>query len=90
MAMVYIPAAMRGLTGGAATVEAAGETLGAVIESLEGAYPGLRERLTDGARLKAGLAAFINGETPVGGLRARVPEGAEVHFAPAIAGGAES
>jgi molybdopterin converting factor small subunit len=87
MATVHIPAAMRKLTGGAARLAVSGETLGEVIETLEVACPGLRSRLVEGEKLRPGLAVFIDGETPSGGLRAKVAPEAEIYFAPAIAGG---
>ncbi len=87
MATVYIPAPMRRLTGGKASVPVSGETLGEVIDALESAYPGIRERLVEDGRLRGGMAVFINGTNPPGGLRAKVPADAEIYFAPAIAGG---
>lgn len=88
MATVHIPATMRPLTGGRATVTVPGETVREIIEGLEAAYPGTRARLMEGDRLRAGLAVFVDGEVPAAGLRARVRPDSEIHFAPAIAGGA--
>ena len=87
MAIVHIPAAMRSLTGGEVRVSIPGETLREVMDGLEARYPGLRDRLLDGEKLKAGLAVFVNGEIPSAGLRARLSPEAEIYFAPAIAGG---
>jgi molybdopterin synthase sulfur carrier subunit len=87
MPIVYIPAAMRALTGGESKVTVGGETLREVLDRLDEAHPGLKTRLVDGERLAAGLAVFVDGAVPAGGLRARVGPDAEIYFAPAIAGG---
>jgi molybdopterin synthase sulfur carrier subunit len=87
MPTVHIPAPMRSLTGGEAQVQVSGETLGEVIDALDAAYPGLKARLVDGAKLRGGVAVFIDDQSPLGGLRAKVGPDSLVYFAPAIAGG---
>jgi sulfur-carrier protein len=87
MASVHLPTPLRSLTEGQSPVEAAGLTVAEVIDDLERQFPGLRERLVEGAKLRRGLAVFVNDQAPLGGLAAKVPEGASVYFAPAIAGG---
>jgi hypothetical protein len=64
-----------------------GETLREVLDRLDEAHPGLKERLVAGDRMAPGMAVFVNGAIPQGGLRARLSPDAEIHFAPAIAGG---
>jgi molybdopterin synthase sulfur carrier subunit len=84
---------MRGLTGGQAAVRIRGATLRELIDNLEAEHPGFKARLLDAAspgRLRPGMAAIVEGE-PVGmGLRTKLDEDTEVHFLPAIAGGAEA
>jgi molybdopterin synthase sulfur carrier subunit len=87
MAEVHIPAPLRTLTGGQAQVSVPGETLREVLERLDEAYPGLKNRLVDGERMAPGLAVFVDGEVPVNGLRAKLSPNTEIYFAPAIAGG---
>jgi len=87
MATVHIPAPMRSLTGGEVRVSVPGGTLREVIDALEAAHPGLRERLVQGEKVRPGLAVWIDGDLPLGGLGAKVREDSEVYFAPAIAGG---
>jgi molybdopterin converting factor small subunit len=87
MATVYLPAPLRPLVGGEAAVDAEGRTLGEVIDDLERRFPGVRERLVDGERLRGGLAVFVDDQMPLGGLKARVEPGSRVYFAPAVAGG---
>jgi molybdopterin converting factor small subunit len=78
---------MRELTGGRSTVEAAGASVREVIEDLERQWPGIRDRLTDGGRLRPNLAVAIDGEVSPLGLREAVEPSSEVHFVAAIKGG---
>jgi adenylyltransferase/sulfurtransferase len=88
---VRIPSPLRSLTGHRSRVEAAGATVGEVLEALGRAHPGLRERLLDerGAPRRH-LGLFLNEEQLAGpaGLAAPVRDGDELSLVPAIAGGA--
>jgi molybdopterin converting factor small subunit len=53
---VRIPTPLRSLTGGQDEVKAAGATVGEVIEHLEKAHPGVRDRLLD----DKGVRRFVN------------------------------
>jgi molybdopterin converting factor small subunit len=87
MASVWIPSLMRDLTAGCELVSASGGTVGEVIVSLEGAYPGIQALLCRGNQLAPGLAAAVDGRIVRLGLMAPVEEQSEVRFLPAIAGG---
>jgi len=87
MAIVHIPAALRVLTGGQVKVTVPGETLREVLDRLDEAHPGIKARLVAGDRMAPGMAVFVDGAIPPAGLRARLSPDAEIHFAPAIAGG---
>ena len=87
MPEVHIPAMLRELTGGKSTVEAAGTTVREVIDDLERQWPGLRDRLTDGGKLRANLSVAVDGEVSPAGLREEVKPSSEVHFVAAIKGG---
>ena len=87
MPEVHIPAMLRELTGGRSTVEAAGATDREVIEDLDRQWPGIRDRLTDGGRLRPNLAVAIDGEVSPLGLLEAVEPSSEVHFVAAIKGG---
>ena len=88
MAIVFIPSLMRDLTGGADKVTVEGATLRQVINALEAAHPGMKERLMDTeGRIQEGLAVAIDGETTHLGLIEPVKETSEIHFIPAIGGG---
>ncbi|MCS7061704.1 MAG: MoaD family protein [Anaerolineae bacterium] len=87
MARVWIPALLRGMTGGQSEIEVAGQTVGELIDQLEVRYPGIRERLMDGDRLRPNIAVIIDGVRSRQGLRQPVNDTNEVHFVPAISGG---
>jgi sulfur-carrier protein len=78
---------MRRLTGGETRVAVPGSTLGEVIDGLEERYPGLKSRMVQDGKLRGGLAAFVNDQSPNAGLQTKVGPEDEVYFAPAIAGG---
>ncbi len=78
---------LRSLTGGVSPVEAAGTTVDELIHDLERRWPGLRERLVEGGRLRANLSVAVDGEISPLGLREAVQPTSEVHFVAAIRGG---
>jgi molybdopterin synthase sulfur carrier subunit len=87
MATVFIPSLMQGLTGGLQTVEIEGSTVRQIVENLEKAHPGMKERLVEAGRIKPNISVAVDGEiTPLGMLE-KVGESSEVHFLPAIGGG---
>jgi molybdopterin converting factor small subunit len=87
---VRIPTTLRTLTGGASEVEVEGATVGAVLEALEGAHPGFKDRLLDG---EGALRRFVNlyvADDDVrfrDGLDTEVADGETVSIIPAVAGG---
>jgi molybdopterin synthase sulfur carrier subunit len=85
---VWIPSLLRGLTGGQANIQVQGRTVRQLIDALEQAHPGLKDRLCDKDGLRPGIAVAVNGQLATRGLSEAVPDGAEVHFLPAISGGA--
>lgn len=87
MAVVWIPALLRDLTGGQERVMVPGETVRQVIENLNERFPGIRDRLVEGNRLRPGIAVMVDGELSREQLRRRLAETSEVHFVPAISGG---
>jgi len=88
MPVAWIPSLLQKLTGGRAQVEVTGSTVREVIDSLDGIYPGIRERLcTAEGTLKPEIAVAVDGEVAVEGLRSRVGPRSEVHFLPALSGG---
>lgn len=87
MATVWIPALLRGFTNGQAQVDVPGNTVGEVIETLDAAYPGMKERLCQGEQIGPRIAVSVDGRMAPLGLLAPVDEQSEVHFLPAVSGG---
>ena len=88
MATVFIPSLMQKLTEGRATVEVSGSSVREVINNLEQEYPGVKERLVDRFKVRSGFTVAVDGQgTPIG-LLEKVREDSEVHFLPAVGGGA--
>ncbi len=85
---VWIPALHRDLTGGAETITVEGDTISDLINQLDTQFPGFKARLTEDGQIKANIAIAINGEVTHRGLRQRLTEPSEVHFIPALSGGA--
>ncbi len=88
MPVLYIPALLQDLTGGQQQVELPGESVRQVIDNLEKRYPGVKERLLEGDRLRPSIAVAVDGEISPLRLRQRLLESSVVHFLPAISGGA--
>lgn len=86
---VRIPTPLRTLTGGQDEVKAPGGTVGEVIENLEKAHPGVRDRLLD----EKGVRRFVNiyvGDEDIrflDGLKTPLKAGDQISIVPAIAGG---
>ena len=89
MAVVWIPALLRDLTGGMAQVSVAGASVREVIEALEERYPGVKDRLVEDERLRPNIIVIVDGVMSQKRLRERVSEGSEIHFLPAISGGSQ-
>jgi sulfur-carrier protein len=90
MPSVRIPTPLRKLTNEIEVVQAAGSNIGEVLEHLDKAFPGLKERICDDAgNVRRFVNIFVNDEdirfleeksTPV-------KETDEISIVPAIAGG---
>jgi molybdopterin synthase sulfur carrier subunit len=88
VAVVWIPPLLRDLTAGQETVSVPGATVRQLVDALDRLYPGIRDRLCDANGLKPGIAVAVGTQMARLGLAEAVPDDAEVHFLPAIAGGA--
>jgi sulfur-carrier protein len=90
MPSVLIPTPLRKLTNDLELVEAAGSNVGELLDNLDRAFPGLKERVCDEqGNVRRFVNVFVNGEdirfleekaTPV-------KDADEVSIVPAIAGG---
>ncbi|HEY7276517.1 MAG TPA: MoaD/ThiS family protein [Trebonia sp.] len=87
---VRIPTILRSYTGGAKAVEGSGTTLDELLNNLDAAHGGLRERLVDGEKLRRFVNVYLNDEDVrfLGGLETPVKDGDTVTVLPAVAGGA--
>lgn len=87
---VRIPTTMRPLSGGAKQVEVSPGSLAEVIEALEAAHPGFRDRLLDeDGALRKFVNIFVDEDDVryLDGLATAVPDGITVSIIPAVAGG---
>ncbi|HEY7053865.1 MAG TPA: MoaD/ThiS family protein [Mycobacterium sp.] len=86
---VSIPTILRTHTGGEKRVDAAGDTLQAVISDLEANYSGISERLVDDGKLHRFVNIYVNDEDVrfSGGLATEINDGDTVTILPAVAGG---
>ena len=87
---IRIPTTLRTLTAGSSEVQVEGSTVGEVLDALEAAHPGFKERLLDE---QGGLRRFVNVFVAdddvryLDGLGTPVPDGETVSIIPAGAGG---
>ena len=86
---VRVPTILRSYTGGAKAVSGAGATLRELIDDVEGAYSGVKDRLVEGAELRRFINVYVNDEDVrfTGGLDTPVADGDVVVILPAVAGG---
>ncbi len=91
MPTVKIPPVLRPRTGGEAEVDAAGDSVGAVLESLASAHPDTREQLfAEDGSLNRYVNVYLNDEDVrvLDGLDTAVAGSDTVVILPAMAGGA--
>ena len=89
-ATVKIPTPLRKLTNNETSVDAVGKTIEQIVESLDSAYPGMRERLIDdNGDLRHFVNIYLNGEDIryIDGLKSSVSDNDELSIVPAVAGG---
>jgi len=84
---VRIPTPLRSYTDQQKVVEASGESVGAVLDDLDGQFPGLRFRVVDEqGRMRPHMKVFVNQEA-VRDLREGVAASDEVTIMQALSGG---
>lgn len=87
---VRLPTVLRPAANGQSEVSIAGDTVGAVVNSLVAEYPGLKNNLLDDAgQLRKFVNVYVNDEDIrfLDKLDTPVKEGDEVAILPAVAGG---
>jgi molybdopterin synthase sulfur carrier subunit len=88
--LVRIPTPLRAVTKGNAEVQAAGDTVAAIVDDLERQFPGIRDRLVDEAgELRRFINIYVNEEDIrfLDGRKTTLKQGDHVSIVPAIAGG---
>ncbi len=81
MIRVHFGSSLRDLTGGEAEVQVEAASVRRLIKALDDRFPGMGERLAEGTSVS------INGEILPDAIYEDLPDGAEVHFLPTLAGG---
>ncbi len=86
---VRIPTILRSYTDGNKVVQAKGDTLADLIDSLDADNPGIKTRLVENGALRRFVNIYVNDEDVrfLGGLEAELADGDEVTVLPAVAGG---
>jgi len=87
---VRIPTPLRKLTGGADEVSVEAASIGELIDNLEAAHAGLKERLCDDkGEIRRFVNVYVNDEDVrfLDGSATALKDGDEVSIVPAIAGG---
>ncbi len=89
MPLVRIPTPLRPYSGGNDSAQAAGSTVGEVLNSLTTDYSDLRSRLFDGEELRRFVNVYVNNEDIrfLDDLDTPVKPTDEVSIIPAVAGG---
>ncbi|RMG99228.1 MAG: MoaD/ThiS family protein [Deltaproteobacteria bacterium] len=90
MATVRIPTPLRKFTGGQETVTVSAGTVRELVDALESAHPGIKERIVDeSGAIRRFVNVFVGDEDIrfLDGIDTSVGENDEVSIVPAIAGG---
>jgi len=87
MPTLFIPAPIRSLTGGKTSVVVAGSSVREAIESLEAEFPGVKDRLCEGDKVRPNISIMVNGLISNLRMREKLEDTSEVHFVIAISGG---
>jgi MoaD family protein len=89
MPVVRIPTPLRPHTDGLDRIDAAGSTVGEILNQLGTRYPAIRERLFEGEELRRFVNVYVNNEDIryLEDLSTPVAATDEVSIIPAVAGG---
>ena len=88
-ATVRIPTPLRSHTDGKDTVSTEGATIKDVLDNLDKAHPGIKEKLVDDKGVRRFVNIFVGDEDIrfMDGIDTAVKDGDEISIIPAIAGG---
>ncbi len=87
--IVRIPTPLQKLTNGRAEVECSAANIQELVEVLEKDYPGMKDRLSDGGKIRRFINMYVNDEDIrfVNKEETALKDGDAVSIVPAIAGG---
>ncbi len=86
---VRIPTPLQKITNGKAEVECMAKNVAELVEALEKDYPGIKERLSDGGKIRRFINIYVNEEDIrfADKEETALKDGDSVSIVPAIAGG---
>ena len=86
---VRIPTPLQKLTNGKAEVECTAKTVAELVDVLEKSYPGMKERLSEGGKIRRFINIYVNEEDIrfVNKEETALKDGDTISIVPAIAGG---
>lgn len=86
---VKIPAQLRPVVDGQATVDVEGATVSEVLDALYGKFPDLEDRISENGELRRFVNVYVADEDIRfgDGLETAVADGSELTILPAVAGG---
>ena len=87
MPTAWIPTKLRELTQGKQIVPVTGRTVREAIDDLERQFPGIKERLCEGDKVRANISVMVDGHVAPLKIREKLEPDSEVHFVIAISGG---
>ena len=87
MPTIFIPTPLRELTGGKVSVVLSASSVREAIQSLEAEFPGIKDRLCEGDKVRPNISVFVDGQISHLKMREKLREVSEVHFVIAISGG---
>jgi molybdopterin synthase sulfur carrier subunit len=86
---VRIPTPLQKLTEGRQEVECAAKTVAELVDVLEARYPGMKERLSEGGKIRRFINIYVNDEDIrfINKEETSLKDGDTISIVPAIAGG---
>jgi molybdopterin synthase sulfur carrier subunit len=89
--IVRIPTPLQRLTNGRGEVECSAKNIAELIDALEKEYPGMKERLSDGGKVRRFINIYVNEEDIrfLNKEETTLKDGDTISIVPAIAGGRE-
>jgi molybdopterin synthase sulfur carrier subunit len=91
MVKVRIPTPLQKLTDGKSEVDCSAKNILELVEALEKDYPGMKERLSEGGKIRRFINIYVNEEDIrfVNKEETTLKDGDNVSIVPAIAGGCQ-